>query len=68
MSSKPTIHPAVLVKLDAIIGLLLVVSLLLALVVVGVAGTLGVLGVLVVAVLGVVGWYSYLKNLNRYDA
>ncbi|KAB1192785.1 hypothetical protein GJR96_04750 [Haloferax sp. MBLA0076] len=66
MSSKPTTHPAVLVKLDAIIGLLLVVSLLLALVAITLSGVLGVLGVLVIAVFGVVGWYSYLKNLDRY--
>ncbi|KAB1197609.1 MULTISPECIES: hypothetical protein [Haloferax] len=66
MSSKSTTHPAVLVKLDAIIGLLLVVSFLLSIVVVGLSGVLGVFAVLVIAIVGVVGWYSYLRTLNRY--
>ncbi|WP_416838276.1 hypothetical protein [Haloferax sp. DFSO52] len=68
MPSKSTTHPAVLVKLDAIIGLLLVVSLLLALIAITLSGVFGVVGVLVIAILGVVGWYAYLQNLSRYAA
>lgn len=68
MPSKSTTHPSVLVKLDAVIGLLLVVSLLLALIAITLSGVLGVVAVLVIATLGVAGWYSYLQNLNRYAA